>query len=132
VFRTLGHSTQQLVSEPDPSDDYDNNKPQRQITETKDSGSGNVNETEKVQSGPSRTSKQNEATRYVSHISMPFEHLWRDVYAVAQRTNGMGNIFWKLSVNLTTRVVEIEFCGITEQKDDTMTSNGKGVLREAN
>ena len=82
--------------------------------------------------GASRTSKQNEATRYVSRISMPFERLRRDMYAVAQRTNGMANVFWKLSVDLTTRAVEIEFCGITQQKDVTMTSNGKGVLREAN
>ena len=140
VLDRSGHSTQQLVSEPDSSDDYDNNKPQRQITETQDSRSGNVNETEKVESGnasgmdtgASRTSKQNEATRYVSHISMPFEHLRRDMYAVSQRTNGMGNIFWKLSIDLATRVAKIEFCGITQQKDVTMTSNGKGVLREAN
>jgi hypothetical protein len=140
IIDTSGHSTQQLVSEPDSSDDYDGNKPLRQITETQDSRSGNVNETEKVESSnpsvvdtdASRTSKQNEATRYVSHISMPFERLRRDMYAVAQRTNGMGNIFWKLSVNLRTRVVEIEFCGITQQKDVTMISTGKGILKEAN
>jgi hypothetical protein len=63
---------------------------------------------------------------------MPFERLRRDMYGVAQRTNGMGDVFWKVSVNLTTHVVEIEFCGITQQKDVTMTSNGKGVLRKAN
>jgi hypothetical protein len=48
IIDTSGHSTQQLVSEPDSSDDYDDNKLLRQITETQDSRSGNVNETEKV------------------------------------------------------------------------------------
>jgi hypothetical protein len=43
----------------------------------------------------------------------------------------MGNIFWKLSIDLITRVAKIEFCGITQQKDVTMTSIGKGILREA-
>jgi hypothetical protein len=140
IIDTSGHSTQQLVSEADSSDDYDNNKPLRQITETQDSRSGNVNETEKVESSnasvvdtdASQTSKQNEATRYFSHISMPFERLRRDMYAVAQRTNGMGDVFWKLSINFTTRLAEIEFCGITQQKDVTMISTGKGILREAN
>jgi len=43
IIDTSGHSTQQL-SEPDSSDHYDNNKPQRQITETQESRTGNVNE----------------------------------------------------------------------------------------
>src|SRR5215831_9811338 len=46
----------------------------------------------------------------VTHIAMPFEHLQRDTYAISQRTNGMGNIFWKLSIDLVTRVAKIEFC----------------------
>jgi len=66
----------------------------------------------------------------VTHITMPFEHLERNMYAVSQRMNGMGNIFWKLSIDLT-RVAKIEFCGITQQKDVNMTSIGKGILREA-
>lgn len=77
-------------------------------------------------------SKQNEATRYVSHITMPFEHLQKDMYALSQKTNGMGNVFWNLSVDLATRVAKIEFCGNTQQKDVTMTSTGKGKLTEAN
>jgi hypothetical protein len=140
IIDTSGHSTQQLVSEPDSTDDYDNNKPEQQITKTQDSRSGNINETEKVESGnaygtdtcASRTSEQNEATRYVSHITMPFEHLRRDLYAVSQRTKGMGNIFWKLWIDLDTRVAKIEFCGITQEKDVSMISTGKGILREAN
>ncbi|MFZ0514815.1 MAG: hypothetical protein WAM14_24650 [Candidatus Nitrosopolaris sp.] len=51
--------------------------------------------------------------------------------AVSQRANGMGNIFWKLSVDLGIRVAEIVFCGNTQQKDVSMTSTGKGLLREA-
>jgi len=133
IIDTSGHTTQQPVSEPDSSDHYDNNKPQRQIPVTQGSRSVNTNEPEKVESdtSASQTSKQNEATRYVSHISMPFERLRRDMYAVSQRTNGIGNIFWKLSIDLATRVAKIEFCGITEQKDITMTSTGKGILKEA-
>ncbi|MFZ0510998.1 MAG: hypothetical protein WAM14_05285 [Candidatus Nitrosopolaris sp.] len=68
----------------------------------------------------------------VSIISMPFEALRKDMYAVSQRTRGIGNVFLKVSVDLGTRVAEIEFCGITQQKDVTMTSTGKGILREAN
>jgi len=62
---------------------------------------------------------------------MPFEHLRRDMYAVSQRTNDTGNIFWKLSIDLVTRVAKIEFCGITQQKDAAMVSTGNGVLKEA-
>ncbi|MGC1927331.1 MAG: hypothetical protein WA667_00020 [Candidatus Nitrosopolaris sp.] len=58
----------------------------------------------------------------VSIISIPIEHIRRDIYTLFQRTKGTGNVFWKLSVDLTTRVAEIEFCGITEQKDVAMTS----------
>jgi hypothetical protein len=65
----------------------------------------------------------------ISHITMTLEHLRRDMYAVSQRTNGMGNIFWKLSIDLATRVAKIEFCGITQEKDVTMISTGKGILR---
>jgi len=68
----------------------------------------------------------------VSHITMPFEHLRRDLYAVSQRTNEMGNVCSKLSIELATRVAKIEFCGITQEKDVTMISTGKGILREAN
>jgi hypothetical protein len=67
----------------------------------------------------------------VSHISMSFEKLLKDMNAVSQRRKGMGNIFWKLSVDLVTRVVKIEFCGIIKEKDVTMTSTGKGELKEA-
>jgi hypothetical protein len=65
----------------------------------------------------------------VSHISMSFEKLRKDMNAVSQRTKGTGNVFWKLSVDLATRVAKIEFCGITQ--DATMTSIGKGELKEA-
>jgi hypothetical protein len=43
----------------------------------------------------------------------------------------MGNIFWKLPIDLVTRVAKIELCGITQQKDVTMINTGKGILREA-
>ena len=76
------------------------------------------------------TNTTTDTKKLVSSISMPFEHLRRDMYAVSQRTNGMGNIFWKLSIDLATHVAKIEFCGITQQKDVTMTSTGKGILRE--
>jgi hypothetical protein len=72
--------------------------------------------------------KQNEA----SHISMSLEALRRDMYTVLQRAKGTGNACWKLSVDLATRMVETEFCGIQQQKDGTMTSTGKGILRETN
>jgi hypothetical protein len=87
---------------------------------------------------PTSAIKQNEGLMdtkkkvLISHITMTFEHLRRDMYTVSQRTNGMGNVFWKLSIDLATRVAKIEFCGITEEKDVTMISTGKGILREVN
>ena len=65
----------------------------------------------------------------VSHIPMPFENLRRDLAAVFQSTKGIGNVFFKVCIDLGTRVVEIDFCGITQHA--TMTSTGKGILKEA-
>jgi hypothetical protein len=85
----------------------------------------------------SAASKQNEFKGdkkkiLVSIISMPFEALRKDMDAVFRITKGIGEIFFKVSVDLETDMVEIEFCGITQQKDVAMTSNGKGrILKEA-
>jgi hypothetical protein len=85
----------------------------------------------------SAASKQNEFKGdkkkiLVSIISMPFEALRKDMDAVFRVTKGIGEIFFKVSVDLETDMVEIEFCGITQQKDVAMTSNGKGrILKEA-
>jgi hypothetical protein len=68
---------------------------------------------------------------FVSHIPMPFVPLQRDMATVFKISNGAGNIFWKVWVDLETSIIKIEFCGITEQKDVAMTSTGKGVLKEA-
>jgi hypothetical protein len=68
---------------------------------------------------------------FVSHIPMPFVPLQRDMATVFKITQGAGNIFWKVWVDLETSIIKIEFCGITEQKDVAMTSTGKGVLKEA-
>lgn len=65
----------------------------------------------------------------VSHIPMPFELLRRDMATVFRTTKGVGNIFFRVWVDIGTRLVEIEFCGITQ--DNTMTSAGKGKLKEA-
>ena len=37
-------------------------------------------------------------------------------------TKGMGKIFFEVSVDLEKDLAEIEFCGITQQRDVTMTS----------
>jgi hypothetical protein len=68
---------------------------------------------------------------FVSHITMPFVPLQRDMANVFKITKGAGNIFWQVWVDLETSIINIEFCGITEQKDVAMTSTGKGVLKEA-
>ena len=65
----------------------------------------------------------------VSHISMPFENLRRDMSAVFQSTKGIGNVFFKVWVDLGTRLVEIDFCGITQH--EPMISTGKGILKDA-
>ena len=67
----------------------------------------------------------------VSIISMPYGPLQKDMAAVFRITKGGGNVFWKIWVDLETSTIKIEFCGITEQKDVTMTSSGKGELKEA-
>ena len=69
---------------------------------------------------------------FVSHVPMSFEDLQKDMDAVSQIAKKVGNIFFEVLVDLGTCEVEIEFCGITQQKDSTMTSTGKGVLKEAN
>lgn len=68
---------------------------------------------------------------FVSHIPMPFVPLQRDMATVFKITKGAGKIFWQVWVDLETSIIKIEFCGITKQKDVTMTSTGKGVLKEA-
>jgi hypothetical protein len=81
--------------------------------------------------------KQNEGMTdrkemFVSHISMSLADLQKDIDAVSQTTKGEGNIFFEVLVDLGTHEVKIEFCGITQQKDVTMTSTGKGILKESN
>ena len=51
---------------------------------------------------------------------------------VSQQTKRAGNIFFKVSVELRTHMVDIELCGITKRKNRMMISTGKGVLEEAN
>ena len=69
---------------------------------------------------------------FISHIPMPFESLQKDMATVSQITKGVSNVFFKVSVNLRMHMIEIEFCGITKQKNRMMTSTGKGMLKEAN
>ena len=69
---------------------------------------------------------------FVSHVSMSLANLQKDIDAVSQTTKGEGNIFFEVLVDLGTHEVKIEFCGITQQKDVTMTSTGKGILKESN
>jgi hypothetical protein len=68
---------------------------------------------------------------FVSHVPMSFQDLQKDIDTVSQITKG-GNIFFEVLVDLRTSEVKIEFCGITQQKDVTMTSTGKGILKEGN
>ena len=64
---------------------------------------------------------------------MSFEHLLKDMEAVFQITKGVGNVLFKVSVDLGTRVVKIEFCGNTQQKNVAMISApGEGrILNQA-
>jgi hypothetical protein len=79
----------------------------------------------------SEKDKQNEV--FDSHIPMSFEHLRKDLEAVFQITKGVGNVWFKVSVDLGTRVVKIEFCGNKQQKNVAMTSTGEGkILNQAN
>jgi hypothetical protein len=68
---------------------------------------------------------------FVSHIPMSFDSLRKDMDALSQRKRA-GNIFFKVSVELRTHMVEIEFCGNTKHKNRMMISTGKGILEEAN
>jgi hypothetical protein len=66
----------------------------------------------------------------VSHIPMSFEELRKDMETVFRITKGVGNVFFKVWVDLGTYVIKIEFCGITQHKDVAMISIGKGELKE--
>jgi hypothetical protein len=81
--------------------------------------------------------KQNEGMTdrkemFVSHVSMSLADLQKDIDVVSQTTKGEGNIFFEVLVDLGTHEVKIQFCGITRQKDVTMTSTGKGILKKSN
>jgi hypothetical protein len=66
---------------------------------------------------------------FISHVPMPFKSLQKDMGTVSQITKGVSNVFFKVSVNLRTHMTEIEFCGITKQKNRMMTSTGNGILK---
>jgi hypothetical protein len=69
---------------------------------------------------------------FVSHIPMSFEHLRKDIETLFQITKAVGKVWFKVSVDLGTRVVKIEFCGNTQQKNVAMTSTGEGrILNQA-
>ena len=70
-----------------------------------------------------------EKEMFVSYVPISFEDLQKDMNAVSQITEEVKNIFFKVSVDLGTREVEIEFSGFTEQKESTMISTGKGILK---
>jgi hypothetical protein len=48
--------------------------------------------------------------------------------AVFQMTRSIGKVFFNASFDLEKGVAKIDFCGITQQKDVAMTSNGKGRI----
>ena len=69
----------------------------------------------------------------ISHIPMRFENLQKDMAAVFKITKGVGNVFFKIWVDLGTHVVRMKFCGITQENGIPMTSTGEGrMLKEAN
>jgi hypothetical protein len=70
---------------------------------------------------------------FVSHIPMSFEHLRKDMETEFQITKAVGKVWFKVSVDLGTRMVKIEFCGDTQQKNVAMISTGEGrILNQAN
>ena len=69
---------------------------------------------------------------FVSHVPMSINNLRKDIKILSQQTKIAGNIFFKVSVELRTHMVDIELCGITKRKNRMMISTGKGVLEEAN
>jgi len=57
---------------------------------------------------------------------MPFEALQKDLTLLYRKNNGkIGNVFFKIFVDLGKLVGQIECCGITPQKDVIMISIGK-------
>ena len=69
---------------------------------------------------------------FVSNVPMSINNLRKDMEILSQQTKRAGNIFFKVSVELRTHMVDIELCGITKRKNRMMISTGKGVLEEAN
>jgi hypothetical protein len=67
---------------------------------------------------------------FVSHVPMSINNLRKDMEILSLQTKRAGNIFFKVSVELRTHMVDIELCGITKRKNRMMISTGKGVLEE--
>jgi hypothetical protein len=82
---------------------------------------------------PEDSGKDRKKEVFVSHIPMSFQHLRKDMETVFQITKGVGNVWFKVSVDLGTLVVKIEFCGNKQQKNVAMTSTGEcRILNQAN
>jgi hypothetical protein len=95
-------------------------------------GTTKVKSKEAIVSSIKKNKNLTEKKVLVSCISMPFKDLQKDMEAVFRITNGIGEIFFKVSFDLESHIAEIEFCGITKQKGIDMTSNGIGrILKEA-
>jgi hypothetical protein len=107
-------------------------EPETQKVDSRNAGGIDTDVSRHSVNGEISASKQNEATRYVSHIPVPFVALQKDLTAINRTNNGkVGNVFFKISVDLGKLVGQIECCGITPQKDVTMISIGKGKLEVA-
>jgi hypothetical protein len=68
-----------------------------------------------------------------SHISMPFEDLRKDMEAVFRITEGVGNVWFHVILDVGTAKVTLDFCGNKQQENGAMTSTGEGrILNLAN
>jgi hypothetical protein len=133
VVDRLGHQMVEPAAETR-QPDLDDNNVGTTNTESKEESSITPSLNDATQFPTKQTTRGLTDTKkevFVSHIPMPFEALRKDMAIVFQTTKGIGNIFFKVSVDLGKHVAEIEFCGITEQKDVIMISSGEGELKEA-
>jgi hypothetical protein len=63
------------------------------------------------------------------YVAIPFEHLRKDLEAVYQKTNGIGNVWIYVNANLGTGSITLEFCGTMRQKNNAMISYGEGRMK---
>lgn len=78
---------------------------------------------------PEDSGKDRKKEVFDSHIPIPFEDLRKDMEAVFQITEGVGNVWFHVILDVCTAKVTLDFCGNKQQENGAMISTGHGPMR---